>query len=101
MAAIVGDQVRFGKRKDWLGDAPFFGWQLLAPALIEPLRSTLEPLGDVERMLGRLALGSARPRDLSGLRDALGSQIVGELLVRNVARKGYVLSVDKKVLRIS
>ncbi|HWS25060.1 MAG TPA: DNA mismatch repair protein MutS [Xanthomonadales bacterium] len=41
-------------------------------ALIEPLRSTLEPLGDVERMLGRLALGSARPRDLSGLRDALG-----------------------------
>ncbi len=41
-------------------------------ALIEPMRTRLEPLGDVERMLGRLALGSARPRDLSGLRDALG-----------------------------
>lgn len=40
-------------------------------ALFEPLRLALEPLGDVERMLGRLALGSARPRDLSGLRDAL------------------------------
>jgi DNA mismatch repair protein MutS len=41
-------------------------------ALIDPLRTALEPLGDVERMLGRLALGSARPRDLSGLRNALG-----------------------------
>ncbi len=40
-------------------------------ALIEPLRTALQALGDVERMLGRLALGSARPRDLSGLRDAL------------------------------
>jgi DNA mismatch repair protein MutS len=42
-------------------------------ALIEALREALTPLGDVERMLGRLALGSARPRDLSGLRDALGA----------------------------
>ena len=42
-------------------------------ALMEPLREALTPLGDVERMLGRLALGSARPRDLSGLRDALGA----------------------------
>ncbi len=40
-------------------------------ALTEPLRELLRPLGDVERMLGRLALGSARPRDLSGLRNAL------------------------------
>ena len=39
--------------------------------LIDPLRQTLQPLGDVERILGRLALGSARPRDLSGLRNAL------------------------------
>ena len=42
-------------------------------SLIETLREVLQPLGDVERMLGRLALGSARPRDLSGLRDALGA----------------------------
>lgn len=41
---VVGlstDAVRFGKRKDWLAaDAPFFGWQLLAPelaALARPL----------------------------------------------------------------
>ena len=38
--------------------------------LIGALRECLRPVGDVERMLGRLALGSARPRDLSGLRDA-------------------------------
>ena len=44
------------------------------------------------------AAGATR---IKRLRDALGSQIVGELLVRNVARKGYVLSVAKKVLRIS
>ena len=42
-------------------------------ALISPLAAALEPLGDVERMLGRVALGSARPRDLSGLRNALGA----------------------------
>ncbi|MBK8070197.1 MAG: DNA mismatch repair protein MutS [Rhodanobacteraceae bacterium] len=42
-------------------------------ALIAPLATALEPLGDVERMLGRVALGSARPRDLSGLRNALGA----------------------------
>ncbi len=42
-------------------------------ALMQSLREALTPLGDVERMLGRLALGSARPRDLSGLRDALGA----------------------------
>ena len=41
--------------------------------LIAPLATALEPLGDVERMLGRVALGSARPRDLSGLRNALGA----------------------------
>ncbi len=42
-------------------------------ALVDALGSALTPLGDVERMLGRVALGSARPRDLSGLRDALAA----------------------------
>lgn len=41
--------------------------------LAEPLRMALAPIGDVERILGRVALGSARPRDLSGLRDALAA----------------------------
>ncbi|MCC2638642.1 MAG: mutS [Moraxellaceae bacterium] len=37
----------------------------------EPLRELLRDVGDVERILGRVALKSARPRDLSRLRDTL------------------------------
>ncbi|WP_447042972.1 DNA mismatch repair protein MutS [Vreelandella sp. H-I2] len=36
-----------------------------------PLRDTLSAVGDVERILARVALYSARPRDLARLRDAL------------------------------
>ena len=36
------------------------------------LRETFRALGDVERILTRIALRSARPRDLGTLRDALG-----------------------------
>ncbi len=38
----------------------------------EGLHGQLRAIGDIERMLTRVALKSARPRDLSGLRDALG-----------------------------
>lgn len=38
----------------------------------EDLRAALRGVGDVERILSRVALRSARPRDLSTLRDALG-----------------------------
>lgn len=34
------------------------------------------------------------------LRDALGNQIVSELLVKNIARRGYMLSIDKQVIRM-
>ena len=37
----------------------------------EPVREVLRGIGDVERMLARVALRSARPRDLAGLREAL------------------------------
>ena len=37
----------------------------------EPLRSILKNIGDIERILARIALKSARPRDLARLRDAL------------------------------
>src|SRR5690606_17055434 len=37
----------------------------------EALRPVLRSIGDVERILGRVALRSARPRDLARLRDAL------------------------------
>ncbi len=34
------------------------------------------------------------------LRDSLGNQIVSELLVRNIARQGYMLAIDRKAIRI-
>jgi len=37
----------------------------------DELREHLSGIGDVERMLARIALGTARPRDLAGLREAL------------------------------
>ena len=43
------------------------------------------------------AAGATR---IKRLRDTLGNQIVSELLVRNVARKGYVLAIDKDVVRV-
>jgi len=43
------------------------------------------------------AAGATR---IKRLRDALGNQIVSELLVRNVARRGYLLAIDKDVIRM-
>jgi DNA mismatch repair protein MutS len=37
------------------------------------LRERLRPIGDIERILARVALRSARPRDLTGLRAALAA----------------------------
>ena len=45
---------------------------LLASGRNAELRSSLAGIGDLERILARIALGSARPRDLSVLREALG-----------------------------
>ncbi|MEY3372391.1 MAG: mismatch repair protein MutS, partial [Pseudomonadota bacterium] len=39
--------------------------------MTEPLSAVFRGIGDLERMLTRIALRSARPRDLSGLRDGL------------------------------
>ena len=35
------------------------------------------------------------------LRDALGNQIVAELLIKTVARQGYVLDVDRNAIRVA
>jgi DNA-binding winged helix-turn-helix (wHTH) protein len=43
------------------------------------------------------AAGATR---IKRLRDALGNQIVADLLVRTIARKGYMLAVDKGALRV-
>jgi DNA-binding winged helix-turn-helix (wHTH) protein len=43
------------------------------------------------------AAGATR---IKRLRDGLGNQLVSELLVKNIARKGYMLSIDKEVIRV-
>ncbi len=45
--------------------------ELIEAAAAEPLRELLGGAGDLERILARVALGSARPRDLAVLRDTL------------------------------
>jgi DNA mismatch repair protein MutS len=45
---------------------------LIERALQAPLHELLNHVGDIERGLARVALKSARPRDLAQLRDALG-----------------------------
>lgn len=43
------------------------------------------------------AAGATR---IKRLRDALGNQLMSELLVRTIARRGYMLSIDKDVIRM-
>ncbi|TYB77830.1 winged helix-turn-helix domain-containing protein [Maritimibacter fusiformis] len=43
------------------------------------------------------AAGATR---IKRLRDALGNQMMSELLVRTIARRGYMLSIDKDVIRM-
>lgn len=45
--------------------------QLTDSALWETVQPCLKQIGDIERILSRVAIGSARPRDLAKLRDAL------------------------------
>jgi len=44
------------------------------------------------------AAGATR---IKRLRDTLGNQLVSELLVRTVARRGYMLAIDKRVIRMT
>ncbi|WOI56406.1 hypothetical protein [Palleronia sp. LCG004] len=43
------------------------------------------------------AAGATR---IKRLRDALGNQMVSELLVKTIARRGYMLSIDRDVIRM-
>ena len=44
------------------------------------------------------AAGATR---IKRLRDTLGNQMVSELLVKNIARRGYMLAIDKSVIRMT
>ncbi len=43
------------------------------------------------------AAGATR---IKRLRDALGNQLVSELLIKTISRKGYMLSIDKDVIKM-
>ncbi|MEQ8896393.1 MAG: hypothetical protein RID23_04825 [Roseovarius sp.] len=43
------------------------------------------------------AAGATR---IKRLRDTLGNQMISELLVKNIARRGYMLAIDKDVIRV-
>ncbi|MEO9895878.1 MAG: hypothetical protein ABJF05_05860 [Paracoccaceae bacterium] len=44
--------------------------------------------------------GAAGATRIKRLRDGLGNQMISELLVKNIARRGYMLSVEKDVIRV-
>lgn len=51
-----------------------------------------KPAADCEE-----AAGATR---IKRLRDQLGNQMVSELLIKNISRKGYMLAIDKNVIRM-
>lgn len=64
---------------------------VLSGAEIEAVISGRDP-SDCEE-----AAGATR---IKRLRDTLGNQLVSELLVRNITRRGYMLAIDKDVIRM-
>jgi hypothetical protein len=65
--------------------------EMLTGAQIEAMISG-KPEPDCEE-----AAGATR---IKRLRDGLGNQMVSELLVKNIARRGYVLAIDKGVIEV-
>ncbi|WP_220799141.1 hypothetical protein [Roseobacter sp. OBYS 0001] len=59
---------------------------------------------EIEGMIsGRKAIDceeAAGATRIKRLRDTLGNQIVSELLVKNIARRGYMLAIDKDVIKV-
>lgn len=65
--------------------------EVLSGAEIESVISGRDP-SDCDE-----AAGATR---IKRLRDTLGNQMISELLVKNIARKGYMLAIDKNVIRM-
>ena len=84
----------------------------LTEAAIETLSALAEARMDEEVLSGSELEGLISGRDPSDcdeaagatrikrLRDAMGNQLMSELLVRTIARRGYMLSIDKDVIRM-
>src|SRR5690606_3464068 len=64
--APLRDREILDARFDAIGD-------ILDQGAVHGICDVLRGIGDIERMLARVALKSARPRDLAGLSDALGA----------------------------
>lgn len=96
------------ERKVYLNDMEFD----LTEAAVETLAALAEARMDGEMLSGaqlEATITGKRESDcdeasgatrIKRLRDSLGNQIVTELLVRNIARQGYTLSVDRDVIRM-
>ncbi len=84
----------------------------LTEAAIETLSVLAEARMDGDVISGaeiEAMISGRRPEDcdeaagatrIKRLRDALGNQLVSELLIRNIARRGYMLTIDKDVIRM-
>lgn len=84
----------------------------LTEAAIETLSVLAEARMDGDLMSGSEIEGviSGRPASdcdeaagatrIKRLRDSLGNQMVSELLVKNIARRGYMLAIDKDVIKM-
>lgn len=84
----------------------------LTEAAIETLSVLAEARMDDDVLTGAQIEGMISGRDaadcdeaagatrIKRLRDALGNQLVSELLVKTIARRGYVLAVGKDVIRM-
>ena len=84
----------------------------LTEAMMETLSVLAEARLDDEMLTGVQieAMISGRPEQeceeaagatrIKRLRDGLGNQLVSELLVKNIARRGYMLAIDKDVIEV-
>ncbi len=85
----------------------------LTGAAIETLAVLAEARMDGEVLSGsaiEAMISGRRPEDceeaagatrIKRLRDALGNQMVAELLIKTVARQGYVLAIDQNAIRMT
>ena len=84
----------------------------LTGAAVETISVLAEARMDGDVMTGaeiEAMISGKRPEDceeasgatrIKRLRDALGNQMVSELLIKTVARQGYVLAIDQKAIRV-
>ena len=84
----------------------------LTPAAVETLAALAEARLDDDVLTGAAleALISGRTEAecdeaagatrIKRLRDSLGNQLISEVLVKNIARQGYVLAIDSKVISL-